>query len=282
MNKTLRNIPEGLIPDNTILLAYRGSIAHGTYIPSHIDDKDLMGVAFGPVSMYLGLDNFEQLEKMIEPWDSVVYEIKKFFRLLLKQNPNVISLMWCEPHHYVYISPEGQRLLDNRELFISKKAFHSFSGYAHSQFMRMETFDGSGKGYMGEKRKRLAKEFGYDCKNASHLIRLLRMGIEYLTEGKLYVLRKDAQELVDIKLGKWSLEKVKREAEHLFDLAKEAYVRSPLPNEPDIKKVNELLMEMIYYYVAKEAGNEGLIAAAIKTSKNPTESNQVKPEVFFQ
>jgi DNA relaxase NicK len=46
-------------------------------------------------------------------------------------------------------------------------------------------------GYMGKKRRELVVRVGYDAKNAAHLIRLLRMGIEFLTEGTLYVERAD-------------------------------------------------------------------------------------------
>ena len=60
---------------------------------------------------------------------------------------------------------------------------------------------------------------GYDAKNAAHLIRLLRMGIEFLTEGTMYVERVDGPELLTIKRGEWPLEKVKAEAERLFQLA---------------------------------------------------------------
>jgi len=58
-------------------------------------------------------------------------------------------------------------------------------------------------GYMGKKRRELVRRVGYDAKNAAHLIRLLRMGIEFLTEGTLYVERPDAAELLDIKRGVW-------------------------------------------------------------------------------
>ena len=44
-------------------------------------------------------------------------------------------------------------------------------------------------GYMGQKRRELVRRVGYDDKNAAHLIRLLRMGIEFLTEGTIYVER---------------------------------------------------------------------------------------------
>lgn len=235
-----------ILPDNVILLGYRGSISHGTYVPQEdkdsIDDKDIMGVCIGNEESYFGLERFEQKERQLREWDSVVYEIRKYVRLLLKSNPNVLSLLWLKPHLYILKTPAGERLIENRNLFVSKKVYHSFNGYAYGQFKRMTHF--KFEGYMGAKRKRLVEKFGYDCKNAAHLIRLLRMGIEFLTEGELFVHRKDAQQLISIKKGEWSLEKVKVEAERLFRLAEEAYTRSPLPSKPNYKKVNELLMDI--------------------------------------
>src|ERR1051325_1592837 len=87
-------------------------------------------------------------------------------------------------------------------------------------------------GYMGQKRRELVRRVGYDAKNAAHLIRLLRMGIEFLTEGTMHVERQDAPELLDIKRGASPLEKVKAQAERLFQLSQEAYVRSSLPPAP--------------------------------------------------
>jgi hypothetical protein len=103
-------------------------------------------------------------------------------------------------------------------------------------------------GYMGQKRRELVRRVGYDAKNAAHLIRLLRMGIEFLTEGMLHVERADAPELLSIKRGEWSLEKVKTESERLFALAQEAYVRSTLPAEPDRERAERLCVEMISKY----------------------------------
>ena len=49
---------------------------------------------------------------------------------------------------------------------------------------------------MGEKRKAIVRKYQYDVKNAAHLIRLLRMGIEFLETGELRVFRAmDAEEL---------------------------------------------------------------------------------------
>lgn len=236
-----------LLPENLILLGYRGSIAHGTYVPpsdpNSIDDKDVMGVFVSPKSHYIGLTEYDFKERFIEEWDAVHYEIRKFISLLLKSNPNVISLLWLEPKYYLYKDEAGQALIDNRQIFISKKAYHSFSGYAYSQLKRMTHY--KLEGYMGEKRKKLVDKFGFDCKNASHLVRLLEQCIEFLNEGKLYVERANAPKLVSIKRGEWSLEKCQEEAERLMNLSQEAYMKSPLPNEPDYKKAEELCMKIV-------------------------------------
>jgi len=236
-----------IVPPHTVLLGYVGSIAHGTHMPptepNSIDDKDIMGVCVGPPECYLGLKRFEQKEAKYEAWDSVVYEIRKYVRLLLKQNPNVLGLLWLQEKDYIHIAPAGQLLLDNRSLFVSKQAYHSFIGYAHGQLHRMT--HGAFQGYMGAKRKALVQKYGYDTKNAAHLVRLLRMGIEFLTEGTLHVFREDAHELKAIKRGEWTLERVQAEADTLFALAKEAYVRSELPAQPETDKAEQLLMGIV-------------------------------------
>ena len=100
-------------------------------------------------------------------------------------------------------------------------------------------------GYMGEKRKALVRGHGYDVKNAAHLIRLLRMGKEYLATGELQVYRTtDADELKAIKRGEWTLDQVKAEAERLFAEVRAAEAASTLPKRPDEKAANRLLMRM--------------------------------------
>lgn len=100
-------------------------------------------------------------------------------------------------------------------------------------------------GYMGEKREAMVRKYQYDVKNASHLIRLLRMGSEFLQTGKLQVYRgADADELKHIKRGGWTLDRVKREAETLFTQVEASRARSPLPPTPDHAAANELLIQL--------------------------------------
>ena len=47
-----------LLPEGLISLCWRGSVAHGMYVPKSdpdsIDDKDVMGVYIGSIEHYLG------------------------------------------------------------------------------------------------------------------------------------------------------------------------------------------------------------------------------------
>ncbi len=80
--------------------------------------------------------------------------------------------------------------------------------------LRREHFSGC----MGEKRKAMARKYKYDVKNAAHLIRLLRMGSEFLRTGTLTAYRTaDAEEIKGIKQGAWTLDQVKDEAQRLFE-----------------------------------------------------------------
>jgi predicted nucleotidyltransferase len=247
-----------MIPEHTILLGYRGSIAHGMYAnpeqyENGIDDKDVLGVCLGPMDCYLGFNRFEQRETFLREWDVVVYEYRKMIRLLSQANPNVLSLLWLEPNHYIHRTPQGQQLIDHRHLFNSKRIYHAFTGYAHGQLKRMTHFGDQAfvTGYLGAKRKALVEKYGFDCKNAAHLIRLLRMGIEFLREERLHVLRPDAKQLMEIKQGYWTLEQVKAEAEHLFRRAEAAYDACTLPSEPNQEAINRLMRQTLHEHICR-------------------------------
>jgi predicted nucleotidyltransferase len=234
----------------SIATVYRGSIAYGMYTPptepTSIDDKDVMAITIPPAEYYMGLKEFgSRGTKEIKQgeWDIVVYEARKFFRLLLGGNPNVLFTLWLDPKHIIKSTPQFETLVASREIFVGKHVYRSFTGYAHGQLKRMTHL--AYEGYMGEKRKSLVLKFGYDTKNAAHLIRLLRMGIEFMNDGQMYVERHDAKQLLEIKRGEWSLDRVKDESTRLFALADEAYLKSRLPAAPDAKKIGELCTHII-------------------------------------
>lgn len=238
--------------DWCILHGYRGSIAHGMYEPSSepgsIDDKDTMAVCVPSIEHYYGLAEYGSRgtrEVKHGEWDIVVYESRKMVRLLAGGNPNVLALLWLTPNLYITITDAGRLLLDHRDLFVGRHVYKPFVGYATQQLYKME--HGAFNGYMGEKRKRLVEHHGYDTKNATHLIRLLRMGVEFLRDGVLNVDRGgyDARELLAIKHGEWSLERVKTEAARLFRRAEAAYDHCSLPGRPDRERVGRLAVEVV-------------------------------------
>jgi predicted nucleotidyltransferase len=241
----------------TILSGYRGSIAHGMYVPpknpTSIDDKDVMYVVVPEVDFYFGYPEEFGSNKIFptngtkeikhDEWDIVAYEAKKFIGLLAQGNPNVLAMLWLKPQYYLTVTNAGQMILDNRKLFVGRHVYKSFTGYAYGQLHRMT--HNAFMGHLGEKRKRLVEQFGFDCKNAAHLIRLLRMGIEFLKDGELQVEREDASQLLGIKRGEWSLEKINAEAERLFASAEQSYLNSTLPAKIDSKAVNDLSIAVI-------------------------------------
>jgi predicted nucleotidyltransferase len=240
---------------DSILIGYRGSIAHGMYIPNtdpnSIDDKDAMAIVIPCIDHYFGLNEFgSKGTKEINPsptneWDIVTYEFLKFVDLLIKNNPNVLSMLWLDEDMFLKKTKEGQILVDNRDLFVSKRVYPSFIGYAYGQLKRMTHF--KCEGYMGEKRKALVDKFGFDTKNGAHGIRILRMGIEFLKDQTFHVNRKgiDADELLSIKKGEWSLEQIQAEADKLIKLAEIEKNKSSLPDEPNLNEINELCITIL-------------------------------------
>lgn len=237
------------LDEHLILVGRRGSEAHGTYIPSEnptsVDDRDLMGIVVPPAKYYIGLSKWEHAETIKECWDVVLYEYRKFIGLLLNQNPNVLGMLWLEEEDYLLTSKQSKVLIANRNLFRERrKAASSFMGYATSQLYKMEHM--AFKGYMGDKRKKLVEKHGYDSKNAGHLIRLLHMGIEFLTTGELHVRRTwDRDMLIDIKKGKWSLDEVKKYAQDRMEACKEAELKSDLPEQIDTEAVEAIVLDTI-------------------------------------
>lgn len=227
------------------LAGYRGSVAHGT-AGDVIDDVDVVGVFIAPDSHYFGLSRFEHIERIgvDGKYDFALFEIRKYFRLLLKSNPNVLSLLWLPQNLYIIQTGWGHQLIENRQLFMSKALYRSFGGYAFSQLKRM-TRSCTEQAYQGRKRRERFEKFGYDCKSAAHLIRLLRMGIEALTTGEINVVRHDAKQLKEIKVGQWKLSQVKTEANRLQILLDKAFVRCELPNKPDYVKAERLLTDIL-------------------------------------
>lgn len=117
-----------------IFLTLGGSYAYGTNVDS--SDVDVRGCAVNSPSDILGLTNFEQVVNT--ETDTTVYSFRKLITLLLNCNPNTIEMLGCKPEHYLFLTDMGREMIENRRLFLSKRAVHSFGGYAAHQLNRLE------------------------------------------------------------------------------------------------------------------------------------------------
>src|SRR5205085_862996 len=103
-------------------------------------DDDYKGVCSPPSKYFFGfMDNFEQAELKSPDPDCVIYSIIKFFNLAVNSaNPNLLEMLFIRPEHQLYIHPLFQSVLDNRDLFLSKKMCHSFGRFAFAQMKRLK------------------------------------------------------------------------------------------------------------------------------------------------
>ena len=115
-------------------LTLGGSYSYGTNVET--SDVDIRGCALNSPSDLLGLTNFEQF--VHTQTDTTVYAFNKLIKLLLNCNPNAIEMLGCKPEHYFLLTKTGQMMIENRKMFMSKRAAHSFGVYATQQLRRLE------------------------------------------------------------------------------------------------------------------------------------------------
>lgn len=125
---------EDSLGNNVILLTLGGSHAYGTN--NEKSDIDVRGCTLERASDIIGFSKFEQF--IDTDTDTVIYGFNKLIGLLINCNPNTIEMLGCKDEHYLYLNSIGKELLNNRNLFLSKRCINSFGGYAFQQLNRLE------------------------------------------------------------------------------------------------------------------------------------------------
>ena len=121
-----------------ILLGLGGSWAYGTNIET--SDIDLRGCALNSKEQILTNQNFEQFVN--NETDTTIYSFNKLVSLLSNCNPNTIEILGLRPQDYFILTDIGKLLLDNSNIFLSKKAGFTFGCYAKSQLNRLTNRSG--------------------------------------------------------------------------------------------------------------------------------------------
>lgn len=218
----------------TIYKVLAGSRAYG--LETVKSDFDVRGICMPTEDVIYGLSNFEQFEDKTN--DIVIYDIRKFFRLALKCNPNIVELLFVRSDDVLSANYYGCLIREQRHLFLSQRARMTFSGYAHSQLKKFVA-------------SALPGGSGPNFKNAMHLIRLLKTGISILRDGEPEVYRYcDRDQLLDIRNGHYTVEQIDGIAEMLNLELNEC--PTDLPAEPDYETANELLIRIVRSYLSDQ------------------------------
>lgn len=112
----------------------RGSHMYGLNIPT--SDKDYGGVFVCPKEQLYGLRSNYIEQVSDKKSDIVFYELGRWFELLTTANPTVLESLFAPENCIIQITPEIDYIRSKRDLFLSKKCFNTFYGYAVSQIQK--------------------------------------------------------------------------------------------------------------------------------------------------
>lgn len=243
----------------TILRVPAGSTIHGLNLEGK-DDQDEMGVCIEDLEDAFGFSVFEQYiyrsatertGKHDEPsqpgdLDLTIYSLRKFLRLAMQGNPQIIQCLFVPFKLWVKGNALGSQLQEISSLIVSRQAGHRFLGYMESQKQRL-------LGERGQKkvnRPELEEKFGYDTKYAMHILRLGFQGVELLSTGRLQLpLEESARKFCyATRLGEVELQDVLTKAGELERELKDLIDSSPIREKPDSKAIESWMLDRYLQY----------------------------------
>ena len=131
---------------NRIIEIRSGSHLYGTSTSS--SDEDFVGIFMPSEELLFGLQNVEECNLNIiskdeagrntkEAVDRKLYEYRQFCKLAMRNNPNILELLFVDKKNIVFANEFGKALLEKKYLFPYLGLFESFIGYSHAQKHKM-------------------------------------------------------------------------------------------------------------------------------------------------
>ncbi len=121
--------------NNGLLYKYvRGSHLYG--LNNANSDVDTGGVYYAPFTSILGL-GLDYCDEISDPkHDNVIYELQKYFKLLGTSNPTMLESLFVDDSHVIYEHPIFKEIREYKDMFLTKKLYMPFVGYAQSQIKK--------------------------------------------------------------------------------------------------------------------------------------------------
>ena len=132
-----------------------GSVAYG--VSNDTSDIDVYGFSMPPKHILFPYqhgyivgfgkkpDGFDQFQKhhikdksRQKEYDITIYNIVRFFNLCMENNPNMVDSLFVPTSCVLHSTQIGEHVRNNRKLFLSKRVYHKFKGYAFSQLHKMK------------------------------------------------------------------------------------------------------------------------------------------------
>lgn len=221
-------------PNNIILEGVTGSVAYGLNTAN--SDVDIKGIYLLPIEYVISL-RFDPQDTTIDHTnpDWVYHEVGKFMSLAAKGNPTITELLYLDG--YTQLNHIGQKLIDNRKLFLSTRAvMNAYRGYAFGQAKKLSARQAEGlEGYDASVKNRFAK-------HTRHCFRLLLQCKQLLETGSLTVKVSPEEREWLFKMGEQTPETVVDS--FIAEDKKMEEVKSILPDEPDWEGLDKLLMDI--------------------------------------
>jgi uncharacterized protein len=247
--------PPKWLANSVIYLARVGSMAYG--VSTNNSDEDVYGICIPPLDVLFPhlageIPGFGTPKKRFEQYqqehvlhkgknyDIAIFNIVKYFTLTMNGNPNMVDRLFVPEHCVLYSTIAGQCIRERRKMFLNKRTWHTFKGYAYAQ--KNDIFKTN--------RPLLVEKYGYDTKAAYHVVRLLLEVEMILTEGGLD-LQRHCHMLKAIREGEWTADQVQEFFSTKEKALETAYIESKLPYavsdvELRIKKLLMTCLEMTY------------------------------------
>ena len=173
-----------------------------------------------------------------QEYDLNYYNIIHYFHLCMDNNPNMIDSLFVPRECITHTSGVGEMMREARRTFLHKGSWYRYKGYAYAQLNKMGKKDGDGK------RQASIAKYGYDVKQAYHLIRLLDEIEQILTTGDLD-LRRSHEKLKAIRRGEVAEADIRKFAANKEHVLEQMYNESDMPERPDEEAIKQLLLDCL-------------------------------------